>query len=98
MYLTNFKESIFNQSLCELSNDKMLISCLNAYSFNLVQKDKVFQSALLKSDVILADGIAIVYAFRFLNGIRFKKISGHELFYHEMNRLNQKHGKCFFLG
>ena len=98
MYLTNFKERIFNQPLSELSNDKMLISCLNAHSFNIVQKDKVFQSALQKSDVILPDGIAIVYAFRYLTGIRYKKISGHELFYHEMRRLDQNHGKCFFLG
>jgi N-acetylglucosaminyldiphosphoundecaprenol N-acetyl-beta-D-mannosaminyltransferase len=98
MYLSNFKEKIFNQSLSDLPDEKILITCLNAHSFNVAQKDKVFQASLQKSEIILPDGIAIVYAFRFLTGIRFKKISGHELFYHEMTQLNQKHGKCFFLG
>src|SRR5450759_5083976 len=98
MYLSNFKERIYNQSLSELSNGKILITCLNAHSFNIVQKDKLYQSALLKSNVILPDGIAIVWALRFLTGVKLKKISGHELFYHELVRLNQMNGKCFFLG
>jgi|ERR1035437_587673 N-acetylglucosaminyldiphosphoundecaprenol N-acetyl-beta-D-mannosaminyltransferase len=98
MYLSNFKERIYNQSLSELSNDKILIVCLNAHSFNIAQKDKLFQSALMESHVILPDGIAIVYAVRFLTGARLKKISGHMLFYHEMEQLNQMNGKCFFLG
>jgi N-acetylglucosaminyldiphosphoundecaprenol N-acetyl-beta-D-mannosaminyltransferase len=58
----------------------------------------LYQSALRKSDVILPDGIAIVWALRFLAGVRLMKISGHELFFHEMQRLNQMSGKCFFLG
>jgi N-acetylglucosaminyldiphosphoundecaprenol N-acetyl-beta-D-mannosaminyltransferase len=98
MNLISFQDRIFNGSLLDLPSGKTLISCLNAHSFNIVQKDKIFQSALQKSDVILPDGIAIVYAFRYLTGVKYKKISGHELFFHEMEQLNQKHGKCFFLG
>ena len=98
MYLTDFKENIYNQSLSELSTDKMLISCLNAHSFNILQKDRLYQDALQRSHIILPDGIAIVFALRFLAGIKLKKISGHELFYYEMKRLNQINGKCFFLG
>jgi N-acetylglucosaminyldiphosphoundecaprenol N-acetyl-beta-D-mannosaminyltransferase len=98
MYLNDIKEKIFNQSLSELSTDKMLISCLNAHSFNILQVDKLYQDALKKSHIILPDGIAIVFALRFLTGYEIKKISGHELFYYEMERLNQINGKCFFLG
>jgi N-acetylglucosaminyldiphosphoundecaprenol N-acetyl-beta-D-mannosaminyltransferase len=98
MYLSNLKEKIFDQSLSELSNSKIIIICLNAHSFNILQVDELYQSALQKSEVILPDGIAIVYALRFLTGIRLKKISGHELFYYEMNKLNQMNGRCFFLG
>lgn len=98
MYLTNFKERIFNQPLCELSNDKTLISCLNAYSFNILQKDKLYESAIRKSHVVLPDGIAIVWALHFLTGLKLKKISGHELFFHELMQLNELKGKCFFLG
>jgi N-acetylglucosaminyldiphosphoundecaprenol N-acetyl-beta-D-mannosaminyltransferase len=98
MDLTSLEERIYNKPLSELSTDKMLISCLNAYSFNTMQTDSSYKSAILKSDVILPDGIAIVYALRFLTGARLKKISGHELFYHELSQLDQKNGKCFFLG
>jgi N-acetylglucosaminyldiphosphoundecaprenol N-acetyl-beta-D-mannosaminyltransferase len=98
MYLSDIKERIYNQQLSELSSDKILISCLNAHSFNILQKDKQYQLALDKSQVILPDGIAIVFGMRFLTGKKIKKISGHELFYYEMEKLNKMHGKCFFLG
>jgi N-acetylglucosaminyldiphosphoundecaprenol N-acetyl-beta-D-mannosaminyltransferase len=98
MYLSDIKNRIYNQPLSILSTDKILICCLNAYSFNIAQTDSSFQSALLESHLLLPDGIAIVYALRLLTGIKLKKISGHELFYHEMERLNQMKGKCFFLG
>ena len=98
MYLTNLEERIYNKSLSDLSDDKMLISCLNAHSFNTLQKDILFQDALHTSHIILPDGIAIVYALRFLSGFKLEKISGHMLFYYEMGKLNQRNGKCFFLG
>jgi N-acetylglucosaminyldiphosphoundecaprenol N-acetyl-beta-D-mannosaminyltransferase len=98
MYLSNLKEKIFNQSLSEISNDKTLIICLNAHSFNILQNDKSYQYALNESQVILPDGIAIVYALRFLIGIKLEKISGHTLFYYEMEKLKKNSGKCFFLG
>lgn len=98
MYLTSFKGEIYNQSLYELSKGKILISCLNAHCFNIVQKDKLYRSSLRKSDVILPDGIGIVWALRFLTGTILKKISGHMLFAHEMEQLKQMNGKCFFLG
>jgi len=98
MYLSNLKEKIFDRSLSEISDDKKLITCLNAHSFNVAQDDKFFQYALQNSDIILPDGIAIVYAIRYLHGIKLKKISGYNLFYYEMEQLNKKHGSCFFLG
>ena len=98
MYLSHIKKRIYNRQLSELSDEKMLISCLNAHSFNILQKDKQYQFALAKSQVILPDGIAIVFGMRLLTGIKLKKISGHELFYYEMEKLNEMHGKCFFLG
>jgi len=98
MYLSSLINRIYNKSLHDLSADKILISCLNANSFNIIQKDKLFQSALQKSHIILPDGIAIVFASRFLTGTKLKKISGHELFFHEMEQLNKTKGKGFFLG
>lgn len=94
--LNNF--SIFDQSLEAIKKPKVLISTINAHSFNLVFQDSDFQRALLRSDVLLPDGIGVVLALRFLKGIKIKKIAGADLFAYEMERLNAKGGKCFFLG
>jgi N-acetylglucosaminyldiphosphoundecaprenol N-acetyl-beta-D-mannosaminyltransferase len=54
--------------------------------------------ALLNSDILIPDGISVVWTERWLSGKRIKKIAGEDLFYYEMERLQQKGGKCFFLG
>ena len=99
---------LYSQSLSNLPNKKLLISTLNAYSFNIAQSDTIFQMALQQSDVLLPDGISVVFATRLLTGQRLKKIAGEDLFLYEMNKLNsQPHNpvkgelrsnKVFFLG
>lgn len=99
---------LYSQSLSNLPNKKLLISTLNAYSFNIAQSDTIFQMALQQSDVLLPDGISVVLATYLLTGQRLKKIAGEDLFLYEMNKLNsQPHNpvkgelrsnKVFFLG
>ncbi|MGV8962764.1 MAG: WecB/TagA/CpsF family glycosyltransferase [Candidatus Saccharimonadaceae bacterium] len=89
---------LFNNSLENIPDSKLLINTLNAHSYNTAQSDKLFAEIIMKSDVLLPDGISIVFALRFLNGTKLKKIAGSDLFYYEMKRLNFCGGKCFFLG
>lgn len=98
IYLSSFRERIFNRPLQELPDNKIIITCLNANSVNVIQRDRLFLLSLQKSHIILPDGIAIVLALRFLVGTKLNKISGHELFYYEMEKLNKMNGRCFFLG
>lgn len=90
--------SLFNQPLNEIKQPKALISTINAHSFNTVQEDDDFGKALQNSDVLLPDGIGVVWAMRMLTGERIQKTAGADLFYYEMERVNAKGGKCFFLG
>jgi N-acetylglucosaminyldiphosphoundecaprenol N-acetyl-beta-D-mannosaminyltransferase len=90
--------SIYENSLDELPLHKILISTLNAHSFNQAQKDKFFAEALINSNVLLPDGISIILAELLLNRKRLKKIAGIDLFYYEMNRINLARGTCLFLG
>jgi N-acetylglucosaminyldiphosphoundecaprenol N-acetyl-beta-D-mannosaminyltransferase len=90
--------SIYSQPLIDIPSSKLLIITLNAHSYNLIQYDTAFTEAILKSDVLLPDGISIVFAKRFLTGERIKKIAGADLFYYEMDRLNKFGGSCLFLG
>lgn len=83
--------------VCEY-DQKLLINTINAHSFNVAHKDPEFYNALLKSDILLPDGIGIVFAVKLINRVKLRKIAGYDLFMFEMERLNQSNGKCFFLG
>jgi N-acetylglucosaminyldiphosphoundecaprenol N-acetyl-beta-D-mannosaminyltransferase len=96
--LTSF--NLYNKSLRELPPGKLLISTINAHSYNIAREDALFAKALQQSNVLLPDGISIVLAHRFLTGKKIKKIAGEDLFYYEMERLQKsvQSAKCFFLG
>lgn len=93
-----YKQNINCGNFQNFPDSKLLISTINAHSYNVAQKNETFANALKNSDVLLADGIGIVLAFKFLNGINLKKQTGNDLFEFEMKTLNGKYGKCFFLG
>lgn len=90
--------SIYSYPLDALPSNKLLINTINAHCYNVARIDEDYAEALKRSDVLLPDGISIVFAARFLNGSKFKKIAGEDLFFYEMNRLNKMGGTCFFLG
>lgn len=88
------------QGLSELPCGKLLINTINAHSYNTAQKDKLFAEALMKGDVLIPDGASIVKACRWIKAKSKPKerIAGWDLFAFEMDRLNRKGGKCFFMG
>lgn len=91
--------SIFEGNLNQIGfTQKMLISTINQYSFCIAEKDPKFKLALLKSDVLLPDGEAVVAAVRRLTGHRIKKIAGADIHLHLLQELEQKGGSCFYLG
>lgn len=89
---------LYDGALETLKNEKLLITTLNAHSYNVSKEDIYFCEALQKSDVLIPDGISIVWAIKFLTGHKLKKIAGADLFYYELNRLQKSGGTCFFLG
>ncbi len=89
---------LFNDDLHHLPEGKLLINTINAHCYNIAQKDRYYAKALISSDILLPDGISVVFAKRLLNNKRLKKIAGADLFFYEMEKLNKTGGKCFFLG
>ncbi|WP_400076792.1 WecB/TagA/CpsF family glycosyltransferase [Winogradskyella sp. R77965] len=79
-------------------NKIKIINTINPHSYCVAKNDTVFMEALKQSDVLLPDGIGIVWAERFLNGNSIKKIAGYDLFMFLMKSLNKTSGSCFFLG
>ncbi|MDP3914550.1 MAG: WecB/TagA/CpsF family glycosyltransferase [Bacteroidota bacterium] len=92
------KFSIHNQPLSVITAYKSLITTINAHCYNITQIDSLYNQALLNSDVLIPDGISVVWAIRFLKGEKLKKIAGADLFFYELERLQKTGGKCFFLG
>lgn len=89
---------LYRKSLADLPEGKLLINTLNAHSYNAGLQNRIFQNALLASDVLLPDGIGVVWAEAILHKRKIKKIAGEDIFNFEMQRLNNNNGSCFFLG
>lgn len=90
---------LFSESLSHLDpSKKLLITTINAHSYNVALEDIEFKQALLKSDVLIPDGVSVVWAKKWLTGQKIEKIAGADLFFYELNRLKESGGKCFFLG
>lgn len=75
-----------------------IINTINPHSYCVAKQDKVFAQALMASDILLPDGVGIVWAAKFLKQQKINKIAGYDIFIHSMQVLNQQSGSCFFLG
>lgn len=86
--------------LSSLPDGKLLINTVNAYSYDMAQDNPLFAEALMKGDVLIPDGMSIVKACRWLKADSQpqERIAGWDLFSFEMERLNERGGKCFFMG
>jgi N-acetylglucosaminyldiphosphoundecaprenol N-acetyl-beta-D-mannosaminyltransferase len=82
----------------KFTSNKQIINTLNPHSYITAKSDKLFNSALLDSDILLADGSGIVLAARQINNSSIEKIAGSDLHIHLINLLNKKHGKVFYMG
>lgn len=87
-------------ALRSIPDGKLLINTINAHSFNVAQKDDLFAEALRKGDYLIPDGASVVKACKWLkaNSQPRERIAGWELFRIEMEKLNIRGGKCFFMG
>lgn len=90
---------VFNSELefIDFTQNK-IINTINPHSYCIAKKDKIFEKALKASNILLPDGIGIVWAEKFLNSNNIKKIAGFDLFLFLMQKLNTDNGSVFFLG
>lgn len=83
------------RGLREIPDGKILINCLNAYSYNVAQKDSLFAESLIRGDYLIPDGASIVMACKWLKAKSQpqRRIAGWDLFAYEMQRLDGKSKK-----
>lgn len=84
--------------LTDFPDKTLIVNTINAYSWTMTDRFPDFKEALQRSDVLLPDGIGIVYAARLLEGRKIKKIAGADLHQLLLELLNKNNGRCFYLG
>lgn len=86
--------------LAEIPEGKVLINTINAHSYNVARKDKLFAEALTKGDYLIPDGMSVVKACKWLHAKSqpIERIAGADLFEFEMKKLNGKGGTVMFMG
>lgn len=75
-----------------------VINTISPNSYGISTKDEVFGNALKKTDYLVLDGVYFAVSSLLLQGKNIKRNQGPDVFYHFINRLNEKGGKAFFLG
>lgn len=93
--------NVFSDSLYMIDipkNGKLIINTINPHSYVVAKRDNTFREALLDSDILLPDGVGIVYAAKFLLNEKIQRIAGYDLLLYMLKHLDNNCGKCFFLG
>lgn len=86
-------------SLIPLQGDNgRVINTISPNSYGISTKDAEFKNALKASDYLVLDGVYFAFASLLLKGKNIKRNQGPDVFYHFINRLQDTHGKAFFLG
>jgi len=90
LYSKSLDDFIFNSSL--------VINTINPHSYCVSKRDLLFRKALQESDILLPDGIGIVYAVKKLHKKNIQKIAGDDLHTFILKKANVENLKVFYLG
>jgi N-acetylglucosaminyldiphosphoundecaprenol N-acetyl-beta-D-mannosaminyltransferase len=77
---------------------QLIINTINPHSYCEAILDPQFKTALQDSNILLPDGIGIVFAAKLLSGEFIKKISGSDLHIHLLQKANKDGLRIFYLG
>ena len=80
------------------ATNKLIVNTINQYSYCIAHEDTAFEKALKASDILLPDGVGIVWAAKWLNGRRIQKIAGADIHEFLLGYLQRTGGRCFYMG
>ena len=77
----------------------VVFACANPHSLVVAQHDDMFQSALTKANLVVADGVGVTFMARLVGVNIGPRITGTDYFLAVLNALPQRGGgRVFFLG
>ncbi|MUH38103.1 glycosyltransferase [Zobellia amurskyensis] len=91
---------VFNGKLetVDWSAPKLMVNTINQYSYCIAHEDAAFEKALKDSDILLPDGVGIVWAAKWFKKERVQKIAGADIHEFLLQYLQQTGGRCFYMG
>jgi len=95
-----FGFTVFSDRLSkiQLTNKCQLCNTISPNSYGISTKDPFFRESLKNSDILVLDGVYFALSSILLQGKNIQRNQGPDVFSHFMERINQHHGKVFFLG
>ncbi|MFC5191155.1 WecB/TagA/CpsF family glycosyltransferase [Algoriphagus aquatilis] len=83
----------------QLPERQLIANTINPHSYCVAKEDEVFNQALLTSDILVPDGVGVVWATKLLYNRKIAKISGFDLHLHFLELLQKNGGgRVFYLG
>jgi len=82
----------------KLLGPRKVINTINPHCYCIAKKDSFYRLALQSSDILLPDGIGIIWAVKTLTGLRIQRITGSDLHIKLLIQVNRKLGKVFYMG
>jgi N-acetylglucosaminyldiphosphoundecaprenol N-acetyl-beta-D-mannosaminyltransferase len=82
----------------EIDSQSITLNTINPHSYCIAKSDLKFKNALKSSDVLLPDGIGIVWACKWLLNKRISKISGSDLHDFMLQYALNNSLKIFYMG
>lgn len=80
------------------ARDRLLIGVVNAAKMVNMRRDPVLDDVVRSADIILADGMAVVWASRLLRRPLPQRVAGIDLMMRLLERGDSKNYRVFFLG
>ncbi|MBW8332466.1 MAG: WecB/TagA/CpsF family glycosyltransferase [Prolixibacteraceae bacterium] len=93
--------SVFSDDLSLIPTQNIrckVINTISPNSYGITSKDEEFDRALKSSDFLVLDGVYFAFASLLLQRSNIRRNQGPDVFFHFIKRLNEQHGKAFFLG
>lgn len=78
--------------------NKFTINTINQYSYCVAKEDIDFNHALKASNILLPDGIGIVWAAKLTKNTKIQKIAGADIHEFLLGYLQEFGGSCFYMG
>lgn len=86
------------EKLCQKENSYVLVNTLNVAHLILLRKDVVFRNIYPNAEIILTDGVPLIWVSRLLGNPIQEKISGSDLFPKLCEQAAKRGYKIFLLG